>query len=477
MTKIENIYHKTPVSVQNLMNTIKGYQIKRVRYRTHTWKTLDFLKKSQLWEVDQFEDYQLEKLKKLVKHAVKNVPFYKDRYNSLKLNGNLIKNLSDINLLPIISKEEFRKHNNSFVSTHIDRKKMWVSYTSGTTGTPLSAYRTHQQVQETTAFMERLYSWYNPKRWRRRASFTGKLIVDPNNSIGPFHRVNRAINQYLFSSHHLIKSNIDEYISEISLINPEQIDGIASSIYVVAEHIIRTEQIGTIQPKVVIPTSETMWPHIRERLEKGFQCKVANQYGSQEGAPIAYECPEDGFHIAPESGIFEIIGSDNSPCRPGDPGRLVVTSFLSEGTPLIRYDIGDVASWRAGTCICGRKMPMLETIEGRIDDMFFTTERGIIPRVDSAFKSMASAIKATQVAQIGLNHFQVRIVPDRDIFQEEYANTLVDHLYDYLGHSVVIDVKLVSEIQRTSGGKMRAMVNECKEAQNEILNSWNYSNI
>ena len=476
MSKIESIYHKSPVVVQNIMNSIKGFQIRQVRYSKHTWKTLDFLKKSQFWEVDQFEDYQLEKLKKLVNHAINHVPFYKERYTALKLNSSTIKNLFDINLLPIISKEDFRQHNNSLVSTHIHRKKMWVSYTSGTTGTPLSAYRTHNQLQETMAFMERLYGWYNPKLWRSRASFTGKLIVDPNNSKGPFHRVNHASNQYLFSSHHLVKSNIDKYINELSLVKPEQIDGIASSIYAIADHIIRHDRFGAIQPKVVIPTSETIWPHIRERIEKAFQCKVANQYGSQEGAPLAYECPHGGFHISPESGIFEILHPDSSPCRPGESGRLVVTSFLSEGTPLIRYDIGDVASWKTGVCICGRNMPMLETIEGRIDDMFFTTERGVISRVDSAFKNLPNAIKATQVAQVGLNQFQVRIVPDRNTYREEYADTLVENLHYYLGNSAVIDVKLVSEIQRTSGGKLRAMVNECKTVQNDILTTWNSAN-
>ena len=119
---------------------------------------------------------------------------------------------------------------------------------------------------------------------------------------------------------------------------------------------------------------------------------------------------------------------------------------------------------------------MLETIEGRIDDMFFTIERGVISRVDSAFKNLPNAIKATQVAQVGLNQFQVRIVPDRNTYREEYADTLVENLHYYLGNSAVIDVKLVSEIQRTSGGKLRAMVNECKTVQNDILTTLNSAN-
>jgi phenylacetate-CoA ligase len=175
--------------------------------------------------------------------------------------------------------------------------------------------------------MERLYQWYEPRPFRRRASFTGKLMVDPDAHNGPFHRMNWTVNQQLYSSHHLAAHNLDKYIDELVRFQPEQIDGIASPIYVIADQIIRTNRIGEITPKVVIPTSETIFPYVRERMETAFGCPVANQYASQEGAPLAYECTHNGFHICPESGVFEILRADDTPCEPGEFGRLVVTSF------------------------------------------------------------------------------------------------------------------------------------------------------
>ncbi|MFH1761283.1 MAG: hypothetical protein ABIA63_09310 [bacterium] len=474
-----SFYYKLPVALQNLLTTIQGLRFRRIRYTKHTWETFNFLNKSQFWSKEKHEDYQVDKLRHLVEYASKYSPYYAKLYSNLKIGYKQIKEPADIRILPIISKEEFRKNNNAIISTNIPRKAMWAAYTAGTTGTPMVAYFPHIMMQERFAFLERLYQWYNPKPWRRRASFTGRLIVKPDNPKNIFHRNNRALNQQLFSSHHLIEKYLKYYVKELIKFVPEQVDGIASSIYSVAEFMVRNGLANDVKPKVVIPTSDTVWPHIRDRIEKAFQCKLANQYSSQEGAPFAYECPERGFHICPESGIFEILRPDNSPCGYAEPGRLVVTSFQSQGTPLIRYDIGDIAAWRDGECKCGRKMPMVENIEGRTEDIFYTNERGVIPKVDSAFKSLPNCIKATQVAQVGKNRFEVRIVPDKETYKSFYADTLINNLHDYLGRSVDIDLKIVSEIKRTSGGKLRAQVNECMDEQmlNAIAESWNRQQI
>lgn len=478
MSLSEKIYSHSPIWGQNILTTLRGWQLRRLRYTQHTQKVFEFLMASQSWTLAQFEKYQCEQLRLLVQHAMQYSPYYRQRYTELKIDPATLGTLVDLQSLPIIGKEEFRRNNDQFVSTHIERKQMWVAHTSGTTGTPLTAFHTYPSVQERVAFMERLYHWYTPKRWPKRASFTGKLMVDPEQSKSPFHRTNLALNQQLYSSHHLIEQNLDRYVEELSRFAPDQIDGIASTIHVVANHLLRTGRVGTVLPNVVIPTSETLWPFVREQMEQAFLCKVANQYGSQEGAPLAYECPEGGFHICPESGIFEILNSNAEPCPPGETGRLVVTSFLSQGMPLIRYDIGDLASWREGTCSCGRKMPLLQTIEGRVDDMFFTRERGVVSRVDSAFKSLPSSIIATQVAQISLDQFEVRIVPDLALYKPEQGEMLKEHLHDYLGKSVRIEVIIVPSLKRTPGGKMPVMVNECKDVmvKDAIIQKWNQAN-
>lgn len=477
--RTQAIYHRLPLLLQHASVSLRGLQLKRLRYSAHTRATLRFLLDSDSWSEERFAGYQLERLRRLVAHARCHSPYYAERYAEAGLDEEALHELDDIRKLPIVSKDDIRRHGKRFVSTHLPREKMWTAFTSGTTGTPLAAYHTHRDMQARTAFMQRLAFWYGLGELPRRASFTGKLIVDPDLSKPPFHRTNLALRQQLYSSHHLRTELLASYVAELASFQPQQIDGIASPIYAVADHMLRSGGWGTLRPSLIVPTSETLWPHIRRRMEEAYAAPVANQYGSQEGAPLAYECPWGGFHVCPESGVFEVLAADGGRCPPGRVGRLVVTSFLSEGMPLIRYDIGDLASWREGRCPCGRAMPMLTAIEGRIDDMFFTVERGIVPRVDSAFKSLPSSIVATQVAQLGIDRFEVRIIPDRDSFEAAHADVLVHNLHQYLGGSVRIESKLVDELPRAAGGKLRAMVNECSDpaVRNAIADAWNLQGV
>lgn len=478
MSIAELAYRSAPRALQHVMTSAQGARLRRLRYTDHTWQTLEFLNASQYWTRSQLEEFQLVRLRRLVRHAMERVPFYRDRYRSLGLGAATLDSLDDIQKLPVISRDEFRRRTAEFVREDVSRDRMWVAHTSGTSGSPLSVWFTHRDMQERIAFMERVYQWYTPGRWRRRASFTGKLIVSPHDLSGVVHRTNLALRQQLYSSHHLRPELLPAYVSALAGFAPSQIDGIASPIFAVADHLVRSGQAGAVRPNVVLPTSETLWPHIRERLERGFDAPVANQYGSQEGAPIAYECPEGGFHLCLESGVFEVLRADGSPCAAGESGRLVVTSFFTEGTPLIRYDIGDVASLRADSCSCGRPSPLFERVEGRRDDMFYTEERGIVTRVDSAFKGLPNSIMAAQVAQVALDRFELRIIPDRTMYEPAHGDVVAGHLHSYIGDRVLVDIRVVDDLPRTRGGKLPAMVNECRDpvVVQALANGWNALN-
>lgn len=474
MTWRESVYERAPWPLQHALTSLRGLQLRRLRYTAHTWRTLERLTESQYWSLDRLREHQLTRLREIVRHACELSPYYQRRYRDAGVDASTIRSLDDIGKLPIVPRNDLRKYTAEFVRRDIPCEQMWVANTSGTSGSPLSVYFTHADMQERIAFMERLYQWYTPGLWRRRASFTGKLIVDPENVSGPVHRTNLAINQQLYSSHHLRPQLMDRYVRELSAFAPQQIDGIASPIFAVADYVLRAGHTGRIRPSVVIPTSETIWPHIRDRLSRAFDCPVANQYGSQEGAPIAYECPAGGFHQCLESGVFEVLRPDDTTCGPGEAGRLVVTSFFSSGTPLIRYEIGDIASTRDGVCVCGRALPLLEQIDGRIDDMFFTVERGLVTKLDSAFKGLPNSIVAAQVAQIALDAFELRVIPDREMFEPPHAEVVVEHLREYLGRASRIEIHVVDDLPRSRGGKVRAMVNECTDpvVVKAITNDW-----
>ncbi|MFH0922125.1 MAG: hypothetical protein V1913_17410 [Fibrobacterota bacterium] len=468
-------YNYLPVSLQNLLVSARGWQLKRLRYTDFTWKRFEFFEKSQWWSKQEVKDYQNERLTQIVRHAYDTVPLYKEKWDNAEIKPGDIKSLEDIRLLPILLKEEFRQNNHRAYSTIYPANKVWHSFTSGTTGTPLCARITHDNMRERFALFERFYQWYTPGRWRRRASFTGKLIVPVGRDTEHVSRINRPLNQWLFSSHHLHPELFKKYFNDLAGCRPRQIDGILSPIFVVAQAIRSASLTMDEPPNVVITTSETLWDYMRDVIGEAFHCKVANQYSSQEGIPIACECSQGGFHVCPESGFIEILNEKNEPCQTGEVGRMVVTSFLSDATPLIRYDIGDTGSLTDAGCVCGRFTQMFSGIYGRVDDMLYTEEMGVIPRVDSAFKGLPSCILATQVAQLSVDCFEVRLMVDEKVYKSEYADVIIGNLHKYLGNKVDISSRNVSGFVLSKSGKVKAMVNEIGPivGKNGVVSKWN----
>jgi phenylacetate-CoA ligase len=370
----------------------------------------------------------------------------------------------DISLIPITPKQDLRARTEEFFTQKI-RRDMVEVHTSGTTGSPLTVYFSPEDIGRRYAFLERCRRWAGVHIGMRRASFTGRSIIPERQQKPPFWRFNLPGNQLLFSSYHLSPENLPAYVKALIDFRPEIIDGYPSSIHVVAEHILRTDQVGRIAPKAILVSGETVLPHQRKAIEIAFQTKLYNQYASSEGAPFISECREGWLHIHLDSGIFEILRPDGTPAQAGEPGELVVTSFTTHITPLLRYAIGDVAvpAENDAKCECGLPFPIVEALVGRIDDILYTPDRGYVGRLDTVFKKLTNSIVEAQIVQTSPDRIVLRLVPDPDRYLPEHADLVVKEMRKRLGHVVTIDVEQVTQIPRSENGKMRPVINMCSE--------------
>ena len=74
------------------------------------YKFLDRLEKEQYLPKNKLEELKFFKLKELLLHAQKNVPFYRKRFADAGFDPGKMKNINDIKVLPLLSKEEIRKN-------------------------------------------------------------------------------------------------------------------------------------------------------------------------------------------------------------------------------------------------------------------------------------------------------------------------------------------------------------------------------
>ena len=467
----ERLYEIAPVAVQNLLVSFKGWQIHRVRYLSPAHhRAKEELLANEQRSLSELRQRQFQEFRAFVKHCYMHSPYYRRRFDELGLVPEDIQKPEDISLIPITPKQDLRARTEEFFTQKI-RRGMIDVHTSGTTGSPLTVYFSPEDIGRRYAFLERCRRWAGVHIGQRRASFTGRSIIPERQQGPPFWRLNRPGNQLLFSSYHLSPENLPAYVKALIDFQPEIIDGYPSSIHVVAEHILRTDQVGRITPRAILVSAETVLSHQRKAIEAAFQTKLYNQYASSEGAPFISECREGRLHVHLDSGVFEILRPDGTPAQPGEPGELVVTSFTTHVTPLLRYAIGDVAvpAEDNAKCDCGLPFPIVEAIVGRVDDILYTPDRGYVGRLDTVFKKLPNSIVEAQIVQVSLDRIVLRLVPDPARYQPEHASLVVEEMRKRLGHVVAIDVEELKQIPRSANGKMRPVINMCSDMLPQTL--------
>jgi phenylacetate-CoA ligase len=160
--------------------------------------------------------------------------------------------------------------------------------------------------------------------------------------------------------------------------------------------------------------------------------------------------------VNPEVGIIEIIDEEGRAVAPGQEGELVCTGLGNTLQPLIRYRIGDYARWAMQQdCDCGRRTPVLEGIDGRVEECCYTEDGRRIIRFDTVFKGVAN-IRQAQVIQESLRAFTIAVIPTSG-FGPADISTLRANMCLHVG-DVDVRVVTVNEIPRTAGGKFMAVV-------------------
>ncbi len=127
----------------------------------------------------------------------------------------------------------------------------------------------------------------------------------------------------------------------------------------------------------VATSAEVLPEETRRRVREAWGLRVFDTYGATEYAPIAAECAYGRKHLFEDNAIIEIVDERGRPVPTGVRGdRLLLTVFDRRTQPLIRYEISDMVRPIAGGCECGRPFALIESIDGRIEDVLCFPRRG-----------------------------------------------------------------------------------------------------
>ena len=451
-TIINKIYQYCPIVIQNFIITVYGLKLIRERYGFYYKKKLNYYLYIEENNIEQLKKNQLDELKSLILHAKEKSKFYSELYQDITIED--IKSLDSISKLPIVDKEVVRQNINDIYT--ISKKEAVTVFTGGTTGKSLEIRYTKKDLQYRAAKQDAWKSSLGINIFKnKKATFSGNHIAHGFFQKNVFWRDNICYKQRVYSTFDLSPKNIHFYIDNLNIYKPEVLNGFVSAIYILAKHANSQNLSINFKPKAIFLTSETLLDFQRITIEKFFNSRVYNEYGSGEGSPYITECQKGNLHYNITTGIIENIKFDGEE-------EMVVTSFRSNGTPLIRYRIGDKLSFKEGKCECGNVNPLVEDISGRKVDFLYSEERGPISlsHLSDVIKGMPNCVQETQFIQKNINFIIVKLVIDKNFFITEHEDKIKSQLKYRFGKNMKIELQYIDKINRTDGGKFQLIINE-----------------
>lgn len=389
---------------------------------------------------------EIAKKKKIFFSFVKNNSKWYEKHDFSELTSNKVLNKEDI------------VNNLDSIKT-LNANKGIISLTGGTTGASMKVIYTKSDMQERFAILDHFRAQHGYKLGEKTAWFSGKNLISEADIIKGLCSHYDFINKIRFySTFHINERNFDIYWKSLNNFKPKFIIGFPSSVYELCKMADSKGLHLTHKVKVFFPTAETVLPEHREVINRVMGCKLVDQYASSEGAPFILECEAGNMHIHPLTGIFEVVNED---MQPAQEGEILVTSFITHGTPLIRYRIGDriKQAQQNKKCNCGSIFPLIEKIEGRSTDYILSPTHGKVNlgNISNSTKNIKGIIKF-QVIQHTPETVQVLIVTNQD-FNSLEKTKFIAALTERLGDQLEIITKIVDDILTEKSGKFRIVKN------------------
>jgi phenylacetate-CoA ligase len=450
------LYAALPVPIQHAATAVYGFKMRHVRYGSVYRQTRRALAASEKASREEIGRLQQQELRRVVLHAASQTRYFRDLFSELRVSPEALRATEDLRRLPVLDKATVLARAQDLRAASVASVRSY--YTSGTTGTTLEVPIDDASRQRNYAFFMRALSWAGVEGGRS-ATFAGRPIV-PATITRPsmVWRWNPAMRNRLFSSYHLSAANVAAYSRALCAYAPDYIDSYPSSVATLAS-LLEEARLPAPRPRAVITSAETLTVGQRELIERVFG-RCFDQYGCTEQSVFVSQCEYGTHHVHPEYGIVEILRPSGDPARPGEIGEIVCTSFTNDAFPLLRYRVGDLAVVGEPGCPCRREFPVLQEIVGRMDDVLTTPDGRAIGRLDPVFKGRRT-IREAQIVQLSSSRVAVRIVPGPD-YTDEDGVSVVQEMEARLGKEMEIFVERVDSIERTTGGKFRAVVNQSR---------------
>ena len=431
------------------------FAVYHILRRDHILNFIRKQKKAAALSEKEVNELSRKKLEALLREALLHVPFYRDLAGEHL--EEWLKN-PDLQKFPLMDKQTIRANYEALQHDHIQQMKAIKSSTSGSTGESFFFMLSKDAQIRSDATFFRTYQYLKSSPLEAQATLWGARFDNkPAKGLkGIFKSIFKPF--YFFSSYDLT----DGKMAEMARILKDKKVKVLTSYSSPLEHFagyVKKNHLSFPDLRGIICSSEQLFPHQRELFEQVFACPVFNRYGSREFGCIAHECEKhDGMHIEADRVWVEILDENLKPCKPGQIGELYLTNLDNYAMPLIRYRIGDMASWSDHKCSCGVHFPLLGSLEGRSFDLVRDSAGHVVSGTFWTLltRFVSEEIQSFQVRQDELEKVDLLLVKaepltgeQEALLRQKVAETLPD---------LQVNIIYVDHIPLTKSGKRRFII-------------------
>jgi phenylacetate-coenzyme A ligase PaaK-like adenylate-forming protein len=399
--------------------------------------------------------FQDAKLRRLMVHAYEHVPFYRKLFDRHRLHPRHIRGVVDLELIPVISKQDLRDRPASeVVARGIDPGTLVSVRTNGSTGEPFVTRRTRLEQGFHTMFRQRAYEAFGLGLRGKIAAVGLPRPAEPKDT--------KVVGRWLSAMGVHPTLRIDalqepaSIAEQLEAFQPDLITALPGMLGRVADYLIANGQTR-IRPKILVVGGEVLTPLIRRRLTQAFGVPPLQTYACHEFQLLGWECrATGGIHTCDDGVIVEVLRGGR-PAAPGEEGEVVGTNLHAYAMPLIRYQLADLVTRGPDQCACGQPFSSIGAIRGRMVD-YFPLPNG---RVVHPYEILQRLQPGTDVwfRQYQLLHDRpgrivMHVVP-ADGPPPDLESRIAGAVLPLLGPGVEFRVQIVDDIPLDAGGKYR----------------------
>jgi phenylacetate-CoA ligase len=417
--------------------------------------------RTQFWPKNKILELQWQRLRRTVRLAFDHCPFYAEQFGKVGFHPNDFRSLDDFRRLPILTKDDIRNNQAALLARGVPSASYEDNYTGGSTGSPISFKVSKRRWASRKAMTLRHDLWSG---WKL-GEWIGVLWGHPEEQAGTSFR-DRLRNHLLYrevtlNTFDVRQVNFDSFVRALHEKDVRFLLSYSRSLLMFA-HYVASCNVKLPVLKAAVTTAECLSPDERAFIEQTLHCRTFDRYGCREFSVIASECEaHDGLHVAAEALFVEFMVEGRA-VEPGAVGEVLVTDLIEEAMPFIRYKIGDLGTTMEGPCACGRGLPRMQMLAGRVTDFIHTPDGRWLSGVaiNTYLISQIPAIRQAQILQMNCSHLTFRLVPNGP--QKGAAEAfLTQQVPKMFGARMTHIVEWAESIQPEASGKVRVTISQC----------------